>query len=187
MRTGLRAFLVAVGVIVLLFLIGDLFGHRSGRKEPRSVVIELDTSQVIRITWESRSYPQEYWDLERTGSDWKGQDQAQEQLNDPERFRSPGQLAATLLTQFRHVPVKREMGMIKLLEERYALTDATLDRISFTYTSGEIKSLDIGSTTFAPGKVGIWTYVNIPGEKEVYAVEGALAGAIRKGTAFEGG
>jgi hypothetical protein len=29
--------------------------------------------------------------------------------------------------------------------------------------------------------VGSWTYVNVPGEKQVYAVEGLLVGDLRAG------
>jgi hypothetical protein len=70
--------------------------------------------------------------------------------------------------------VKRDMGMIRLLGERYDLTDSSLARISFTRADGHVDALNLGSTTFAPGKVGAWTYVNVPGEREVYAVVGLL-------------
>jgi hypothetical protein len=72
------------------------------------------------------------------------------------------------------------MGMIRLLGERYQLTDSTLCRITFIHVDGTEHSLNLGSTTFAPGKVGSWTYVNVPGEREVYSVEGLLTATLLK-------
>ena len=34
--------------------------------------------------------------------------------------------------------------------------------------------LDVGRSTFAPGESGAWTYVNVPGETEVFATPGTL-------------
>jgi hypothetical protein len=72
------------------------------------------------------------------------------------------------------------MGMIRLLAERYQLTDSTLCRITFTELEGGQHALNLGCTTFAPGKVGSWTYVNVPGEREVYSAEGLLTATLRK-------
>ena len=82
---------------------------------------------------------------------------------------------------FWHTPPmdSLESRMIRLLADRYQLTDSTLCRITFTDLDGGERALNLGSSTFAPGKVGSWTYVNLPGEREVYSVEGLLTATLR--------
>lgn len=174
LSTSTKALLIAAAAIILLFVLGDRFGMRSNVKDPKEFVIELDTAVVIAIRFEDRADARNDLQLLRRGNSWERVAQRTDSL-------PPTRQAQQLLTQFQRVPVKRDMGMIMLLGERYQLTDSTLCRITFADAEGKERALNMGSSTFAPGKVGSWTYVNVPGEKEVYAVEGLLVGDLRAG------
>lgn len=172
LSTPTRSLLIAMVVMLLLVVIGDQFGLRTNSKEPLSYVMELDTATIALIQFEDRADPINDLLLERIGQGWEGEAAH-------ERSSDASALAQQLLSRFQSLKVKRDMGMIKLLGERYFLTDSTLCRITFTSSNGMPVALNIGSSTFAPGKVGTWTYVNIPGEREVYSVEGLLTEGLR--------
>jgi urease beta subunit len=167
MSTSTKALLIAALAILLLFGIGHYFGFSTQSKEPRTHVMELDTAAVVRIHFEDRQEARNDFILVRESMDW------QRRTTDG-LVQRDAPLANELLQRFQLLKVKRDMGMIRLLGERYDLTDSTLARITFTHADGHTDALHLGSNTFAPGKVGAWTYVNVPGEREVYGVEGLL-------------
>jgi hypothetical protein len=174
LSTSTKALLIAAAAIVLLFVLGDRFGMRSATKDPKEFVIELDTAVVVAIHFEDHADPQNAMQLLRNGATWERRPARTDSLSATAEARD-------LLARFHRVPVKRDMGMIRLLGERYHLTESTLCRITFADAEGRERALNLGSSTFAPGAVGSWTYVNVPGEKEVYAVEGLLVGDLRAG------
>jgi len=172
LSTSTKALLFAALGIVLLFGIGHYFGFSTNSKEPRTHVMELDTAEVVRIHFEDRADAQNDFLLRRENGSW--------QRTAPRTMDSSATAQANeMLARFRSLKVKRDMGMIRLLGERYFLTDSTLCRITFTEYDGHLQALNLGSSTFAPGKVGSWTYVNVPGEREVYSVEGMLTMGLR--------
>lgn len=174
LSTSTKALLFAALAIVALFLIGDRFGFSTNSTEPRSYVMELDTASVVRIHFEDRADAQNDFLLRRENGSWE--------RTAPRAVDSSATAQANaLMARFRSLKVKRDMGMIRLLGERYFLTDSTLCRITFTDKEHRSQALNLGSSTFAPGKVGSWTYVNIPGEREVYAIEGLLSVGLRPG------
>lgn len=172
MSTSLKALLIMAATLVLLFVLGDRLGLRTGTRDPRTHVLLLDTAAVTSIHFEDRGDARHDLLLRRTPQGW-------DRIAAHERERSPDHQARELLGRFQELKVKRTMGMILLLGERYDLTDNTLCRITFTHADGREEALNIGSDTFAPGTARAWTYVNVPGEKEVYAVEGLLALGLR--------
>ncbi len=172
LSTSTKALLFAALGIVLLFGIGHYFGFSTNSTEPRTHVIDLDTAAVVRIHFEDRADAQNDFLLRRENGTW--------QRTAPRNVDSSATAQADeLLDRFQSLKVKRDMGMIRLLGERYFLTDSTLCNITFTDVDGQMRTLNLGSSTFAPGKVGSWTYVNVPGEREVYAVEGLLTMGLR--------
>jgi hypothetical protein len=74
--------------------------------------------------------------------------------------------------------VKRDMGLIRLVAKRHGLTETQWTSVTFRMTSGDPVSLRLGRSTFAPGKAGAWTYVHLPGDPHVYAVESVLQHAL---------
>lgn len=172
LSTPTKSLLIAAVVLLLLVFIGDRFGMRTNSKEPLTYVLELDTASVVRIEFEDRADPANDMHLDRLEQGWAGE-AGHERNGDASAF------ANELLARFQKLKVKRDMGMIRLLGERYFLTDSALCRITFTSADASRTALNIGSSTFAPGKVGTWTYVNLPGEREVYSVEGLLTEGLR--------
>lgn len=172
LSTSTKALIIAVLSIVALFLIGDFLSLRSNSTEPRTYVLDPDPATVVSIHFEDRADPMNDFLLRLDSNGW-------ERTAPRALDTSATAQAHELLRRFELLKVKRDMGMIRLLGERYSLTDSTLCRITFTDVVGNTQALNIGSSTFAPGKVGAWTYVNIPGEKQVYAVEGLLMERLR--------
>jgi hypothetical protein len=175
LSTSTKALLFAALAILLLFGIGHYFGFSTNSKEPRTYVLELDTAKVVRIHFEDRADATNDFLLRRENGPW-------ERTAPRDVDSSATAQANGIVARFRSLKVKRDMGMIRLLGERYSLTDSTLCRITFTDADGLSQELNLGSSTFAPGKVGAWTYVNVPGEREVYSVEGLLATDLRRAT-----
>jgi hypothetical protein len=173
MSASTRSLLIAAAVLVALFAIGKYFGFQAPVKEPRTWAMQLDTSAIITIRFEDRADHRNDLELKRTARAWHW-------TSGTDTLAPAAARALELLDLFREVKVKRDMGMIRLLGERYQLTDSTLCRITFIHVDGTEHSLNLGSTTFAPGKVGSWTYVNVPGEREVYSVEGLLTATLLK-------
>lgn len=172
LSTPTKSLLIAAAVLLLLVFIGDRFGMRTNSKEPLTYVLELDTASVVRIEFEDRADPANNMHLDRLEQGWAGE-------AGYERNADASAFAIELLARFQKLKVKRDMGMIRLLGERYFLTDSALCRITFIHADASRTALNIGSSTFAPGKVGTWTYVNLPGEREVYSVEGLLTEGLR--------
>ncbi len=173
MSTQVKGLIIAAIALTMLFMIGHWFGFRSEGREPRTHVMRLDTAAVVSIHLEDRRSPMNDVHLNRDNmGGWTRTTSSVQALG-------PEAQAREMLTRFHHVEVKRTMGMIRLLAERYHLTEDELFRITFIGHDGGIDALNIGSDTFAPGEVGAWTYVNVPGEREVYAVEGLLLLGIR--------
>jgi hypothetical protein len=175
MKVRYKAFLIAAGVMILLFVIGGKFGFRTASAEPRTHVMAFDTTTIILIEFVDFADRANNFELARVDNGWD--------RHAARTFpHTPGMQARELLHQFHDLPVKRDMGMIGLVGERFGLTSATWSRISFVQADAITHSLYLGNTTFAPGRVGAWTYVNVPDERIVYAVEGLLTAGLRPGS-----
>ncbi len=174
MQARHKGLVIALVAMVLLFGIGGWFGFRTGSVEPRTHVMAFDTTTIVLIEFVDFPDRRNNVQLLRIDAGW-------ERITERSFDLSPAEQAGRLLARFQLLPVKRDMGMIGLLGERYDLTPSTWSRISFIQADGITHSLYMGSTTFAPGKVGAWTYVNIPDDKVVYAVEGLLTADLRPG------
>ncbi|MDQ3102120.1 MAG: hypothetical protein M3R08_12080 [Bacteroidota bacterium] len=176
MNVRYRALIIVASVIVLLFLIGGWFGFRSSSVKPRTMVNEFDPTAIISIQFTDHADPRNNIQLSRgANNEWnRNTDRSIEESADEQ--------AAALLEEFHSLPVKRDMGMIGLIGERYELLPASSCQITFVEVDGSTHTINMGRTTFAPEKAGAWTYVNIPGDKVVYAVEGMLTARLRPGS-----
>lgn len=170
-----KAFFIVAAVIILLFIIGGYFGFRTSSEAPRETVMAFDTTAIVLIEFVDFADRTNNIQLMRIDNSWERM--AERQIDE-----FPSEQAKELLEQFHYLPVKRDMGMIGLVGERYELTPDTWSRISFIAVDGITHSLYMGRSTFAPGKVGSWTYVNVPDEKIVYAVEGLLTARLKPGS-----
>jgi hypothetical protein len=176
MQARHKGLVIALLAMVLLFGIGGWFGFRTGSTEPRSAVMAFDSNAVVLIEFIDFADPGNNLQLSRIDNGW-------ERHSERTMAWPPQEQATHLLKDFHFLPVKRDMGMIGLVGERFDLTSSTMARITFVEENGLTHALNIGRSTFAPGRVGSWTYVNIPGDKLVYAVEGLLTARLRPGSA----
>lgn len=170
-----KGLLIALSVMVLLFGIGGYFGFRTSSEEPREAVMAFDSTAVVLIEFTDHSDQANNFQLARIDGDW-------ERASDRSFTVDPERQASRLLEQFHFLPVKRDMGMIGLVGERFGLAPEKMAQITFVQGDGLSHTLNLGSSTFATGKVGAWTYVNVPDEKIVYAVEGLLTAELRPGS-----
>jgi hypothetical protein len=177
--TSSKALTVAAIVMVGLFAVADLFGLRTTEDEPRTWAIRLDTAAVIAIRFTDEADPDGAFALSRLPQGWQRQPAWTGQGRRWTDTLPPDAQAAALLRTFERIPVKRDMGMIKLVGSRFGLAEGQRCTIAFEQADGTSQALDLGATTFAPGKAGAWTYVRVPEAPQVYAVEGLLTGDLR--------
>ncbi len=170
-----KGLLIAAAVMILLFLIGGWFGFRTNSTEPRTHVMAFDTTTIVLIEFTDQADPTNNLQFTRQGRSWERTSERKIDWEATDHARA-------LLQQFHYLPVKRDMGMIGLVGERFGLVPSVKCHISFVQADGIEHELNIGNNTFATGKVGAWTYVNVPGEKIVYAVEGLLTARLRPGS-----
>ena len=135
----------------------------------------FDTTTIVLIEFTDQADPNNDLRFTRKGRSWERTSKR------PIEWEATDH-AHALLQQFHLLPVKRDMGMIGLVGERFGLAPGVKCHISFVQADGIIHELNIGNNTFATGKVGAWTYVNVPKEKIVYAVEGLLTARLRPGS-----
>jgi hypothetical protein len=176
MQPRYKGLLIAASVMIVLFLIGGWFGFRTSYEEPRTQVMAFDSTSIVLIEFEDFSDQKNNLQLMRIDGNW-------ERVSERTLEWDPTEHAQALLRQFHFIPVKRDMGMIGLVGDRFKLTNSAMCQISFIQGDGVTHTLNIGSNTFAPGKAGAWTYVNVPDEKIVYAVEGIFTARLRPGSA----
>lgn len=175
MESRYKGLLISIVVFILLFLIGGWFGFRTNSTEPRTQVMAFDTTTIVLIEFTDQADPKNNLRFIRQGRSWERSSERQIEWDASEHARA-------LLQQFHYLPVKRDMGMIGLVGERFGLVPSVKCHISFVQADGIEHALNIGNNTFATGKVGAWTYVNVPKEKIVYAVEGLLTARLRPGS-----
>ena len=176
MQPRYKDLLIAASVMIVLFLVGGWFGFRTNSEEPRTHVMAFDSTTIVLIEFVDHADEKNNIQLMRVDGNW-------ERVSERTLEWDPTEHAHALLRQFHFIPVKRDMGMIGLVGERFRLTPSLMGQISFVQGDGITHMLNLGSNTFAPGKAGAWTYVNVPDEKIVYAVEGILTARLRPGSA----
>ncbi|MBL7963613.1 MAG: DUF4340 domain-containing protein [Flavobacteriales bacterium] len=170
-RIGIRALVVVVAVLLLLFLLAHFFSLRSSERSFRSIVYEVDTATVITLRLEPRNTRHREVVLQRAPDGWKVS-------YDNGTFLADTAQMHRMLASFRQLRSKRYVGQLSQVDERYDLVDTLENRITITTVDGTNTLLHLGRSTYAPGDIGAWTYVNRDGEREVYAVEGLLSNLV---------
>ncbi|MEZ4740619.1 MAG: hypothetical protein R2818_14965 [Flavobacteriales bacterium] len=167
-----KAFLIVLASIVLLFVLADRFHFRSDPEEVRRSVIELDTAAVVAIHSTSQADPERDLHLFRSGGAWRYGNADSSSITAQNK-------ALELLRTFQQLRVKRRMGSLLEFGDRFDLRSNTTRTLSFVDFDGKENSLNIGSSTFGQGKGIVWTYVHVPMDTKVYAVEADLFDLIR--------
>lgn len=167
----LRALLIVIVSLVVIFFIGDHYGMRSKERTYREVVLEVDTAKITAIAMRPSRPGREAWRIVRGKTAWR-LEAARDTL------RVPNSAMLELLVPLSSLRVKRQVGTMDMVKDRYELSDTNVERLTILFGDGSAKELLVGRSTFSPK--GAWSHVNVPGEKEVFAVEGSLSMATEK-------
>lgn len=162
----IRALLIVLAAMVLIWIIGDRFGMRAKERTYREVVLTLDTARVQAITVTSRRQGRIPLRFFRDGALWR-------LTAGGDTFRVEREAFLDLLGPLGDLRVKREVGTMDLVKDRYDLTDTLAELLTIDLDGGERRELLVGKSTFSPKAP--WSHVNVPGEKEVFAVVGKLS------------
>ena len=163
-RTTTRALVIALAVIIGLYFVADRFGMRSRDRTFREMAIALDTAAVTSFKVHPKQLDGKAIRFDRDPEGWSLT------FNDSVH-RADNGAVRELLGRFTALRTKRFVGGILLVKDRYQLSDTARNLLTFDLVDGTHQELAIGSSTFAPGEQGAWTYVHVPGEMEVYAVD----------------
>ena len=166
-KVGTKALLLVVVVLAGLYLLADRYSLRAKDRTFREYVVQVDTTTVVSFSLHPRRAGGDELRFERTPAGWTVQHGDTLRPADDELVR-------TFLGPFTGLRAKRMVGGIKLVGERHELTDSLRNRAEFRLVNGDPVQLDIGRSTFAPGEEGAWTFVHVPGEKDVFATPGTL-------------
>jgi hypothetical protein len=131
----------------------------------------VDTAKVTSIAMRPGRRGREPWRIVRGDTAWR-----LEAASDT--LRVPREAMLEVLGPLSSLKVKRQVGTMDLVKDRYELSDTNAERLTIRFADGSAKELLVGRSTFSPK--GAWSHVNVPGEQEVYAVEGVLSMATEK-------
>ncbi|MCB0794979.1 MAG: DUF4340 domain-containing protein [Flavobacteriales bacterium] len=168
-KVSVRALLIAVAVMATLYAITFLWGPRTKDRTYRDLVMRLDTAAVTSFSIRSASQAGSTFTFERDPNvQWIVS-------SGDQRHRADVQRVNEVLSTCARMKVKRFVGYIDLVRDRYALADTLKDLILFHLVDGQEIAIEVGRNTFSPGEVGMWSYVKLPKENEVFAVESTLS------------
>ncbi|MBV6404966.1 MAG: DUF4340 domain-containing protein [Flavobacteriales bacterium] len=163
-----RALLIAAAVLALLLLVSHFWSPRSRDRSFRDVVMTLDTAAVTGFSIFPSAPGHRELRFDRSPAGWTVSDEGGSHRADDGRVRE-------FLGGHAHMRAKRLTGFMDLVKERYDLTDSLRETVVFRLVDGAERTVHYGRNTFAPGNVGMWSAVNLPGEREVFAVEGTMS------------
>jgi hypothetical protein len=167
----LRALLIVIASLIVIWFIGDHYGMRAKDRTYRDVVLAVDTARITAIEMRPGRRGREPWRIVRGDTAWRLEAQS-------DSLRVPREAMLELLGPLASLRVKRQVGTMDLVKDRYELSDTNAERLTIRFGDGSAKELLVGRSTFSPK--GAWSHVNVPGEQEVFAVEGVLSMATEK-------
>ncbi len=162
----MKALVAVVLVMALLWFVGDRFGMRAKERTFHDVVMELDTAQVRAFTISSARKGRTPMRFFRDGGLWR-------LTAGTDTFRVERDAVLDVLGPLGGLRVKRQVGTMDLVKDRYDLSDTLCEHLEIELADGDRRELLVGASTFSPK--GPWSHVNVPGEQEVYAVDGKLS------------
>lgn len=168
-KLGTRTLLIVAAVLGLVWFLADRYGAGSQQRTFRSEILRLDTTAVSRIRIVSRVTDHEPVVLERSGAqEWKVTYAGTE-------HRGSHTTIQRLLNELRSLDADRMIGRMDAVKDKYELADSLATVITFTM-GGKEHALAFGKRVQAEN--GPFTYVNVPGEAEVYAIAGSVGGEL---------
>lgn len=161
-----KALLIVVAALALLWFIGDRFGMRSKERTFHDVVMTVDTASIEAFTISAQRKDFVPLRFFRQGNGWR-------LVAAADTIRVENTAVEDVIGSLGDLRVKRLVGMMDLVKDRYDLTDTLYERLTLELADGEQRELLVGKSTFSPK--GPWSHVSIPGEKEVFAIDGKLS------------
>jgi hypothetical protein len=161
-----RILLVVVAALALIYALSNMFSLRSKERSFKEYVLQLDTSAVTSVSFTPRKMKGKEIRLDRSGVDWTVTSDEKTHPGDPQSIR-------TMLGNFVALRSQRLVGAKDAVEDREELNDSLAVPISFTLRDGTKHELLIGKSAYSEAGQPV-TYVNVPGESEVYAVGSLL-------------
>jgi hypothetical protein len=161
-----RTLLIVVIALAAIWYIGDRYGMRAKVRTFRDVVMTLDTADITSFTIEARRRDRIPLAFEKHQGQWR-------LVADGDTIRVENTAVLDVLGPLGDMRVKRLVGTMDQVKDRYELTDSSCERLSLRFADGTTRHLRVGRSTFGPN--GPWSYVNVTGEKEVFAIEGKLS------------
>ncbi len=156
--------IVAITLLLVYWAVGELSIRAKDRSFPENVV-EVDTAQVVTIALRQPS--DTTVTLQRTSKGWTvGMDER--------NFVADPALVQAFLGRFAALRTKRFVGGGEQVRQRYSLADTSRILLEMEMAKGGTTQVGIGMNSFGMGGQDPTTYLHIPGEEQVYAVEGAL-------------
>ncbi len=163
-----RILLLVAVVLAALFAVSTFWGPRSKDRSFREVVMTMDTASVTGFSLFTTGEGGKELRFERSPTGWSVGRDSLIRMADPERVRE-------FLGGHVYMRSKRLTGLIDLVRERYDLSDSLRETAVFRMVDGQERTVHYGRSTVASGNAGMWAAINLPGEDEVFAVEGTMS------------
>lgn len=177
---------VSSGVLIIVLIVlmaAYLIVRYAGSNERtfKEKVLSFDSATVTEITINDPKNPQVPIDLKKSGDKWmvnvNGRD-----------YTADTNVVKNILKQLSDMPTKRYAGKGKDAWAKYEVTDSAATRVTLKSSGKTIADLLVGKFSYnvpkdqqqQPQMQGrqprgeMTSYVRIPGEKDVYAVDGYL-------------
>ncbi|MCB9170207.1 MAG: DUF4340 domain-containing protein [Flavobacteriales bacterium] len=163
-KASTRALVIVVAVLAIIYGVSFIWSPRAKVRTFRDTVIALDTAAVTSFTLSPPTTGHQDLLFKRDGHTWT-------MTYDGQLYTVDRKKVQEFLGPFVQMRPKRMVGSLDQVRERYGFVDSVRTDVELTLVDGSKQHLNIGQNTFAPGQVGMWSYVNPEGDKDVFAVE----------------
>ena len=163
-RSSTKALMIVVAVLAIIYAVSFLWSPRARVRTFRDTVITLDTAAVTSFTLSPPNTGHQELLFKRDDHGWT-------MTYDGHVFSADQEKVREFLAPFVRMRPKRMVGGLDLVRDRYGFVDSARTDLHFDLVNGVQESLNIGRNTFSPGDVGMWSYVNLDGDRDVFAVE----------------
>lgn len=168
-RIGIKGLLIAAALLAGLWLYST-YGGGEGRGTVRSVVVEVDTTELTSVTIRPRGLKGAVLEFQRTGGKWTVKDSTGTYTVDKASFDMA-------LRGFQRLRTLRMGGSMAKHASKYELADTTRTSITFRSRNGSPVTVNCGLVNTEAREAGE-TFVNVDGEDHIHVIEGSITRAL---------
>lgn len=172
-RLGTKGPLLAAVVLALIWGLSKV-GAGNGKGTVRSVVVQVDTAQLMSVTIVPRRLKGATLEFQRKDGIWTVKDSTGTYAVDKASFDMA-------LSGFQNMRTLRLGGSMSKHATKYELTDTARTSITFRWAGKEAVTVHCGSVNMEAREAGE-TFVNVGGEDEIHVVEGSVTRALDQPT-----